>query len=326
MKVLWADILLGGGVLLAVAGAVSTQLPLREAHQQVAFADDAYLLPPPEQLERLSLGHRAALADVLWADLLVSQGLRMGEKRRYNLVVETIDAINHLDPTWRDPYRLTQALVTLQLTAAPREEVLAVRRILERGVRERPNDAELYLILGAFVTYLAPSSYLENEPELAAQWRKEGAEYLARAAELAPKDSNIVWQAIAGDRVLIENDQIERAVEVYQSILATTEDPALRARVEQKLAHLDATKELGARKIAITQRKARGKEMARLIVGSYPAATLNKALLMPFPREASRCAGGARAVAAGTLECASSWQDFAEIDAYGGVTPDSPSP
>lgn len=324
MRAVAADLLLGVGVVLAGAGAVSTQVPLRETHQQVAFADDAYLLPPPEQLERLSLGHRAALADVMWADLLVSQGLRMGEKRRYNLVVETIDAINQLEPTWRDPYRLTQALVTLQLTAAPREEVLAVRRILERGVRERPNDAELYLILGAFVTYLAPTSYLEDEPELAAQWRKEGAEYLARAAELAPQDSAIVWQAIAGDRVLIENDQIERAVEVYQSILATTEDPELRARVEQKLSQLDATKELGARKIAIAQRRARGKEMARRIVGSYPAATINKARLMPFPRESSRCAGGARAVAAGTIECATSWKNFAEIDAYGGVTPDNP--
>ena len=36
----------------------------------------------------MSLGHRAAVADLLWADLQVTQGLRLFEKRRYDLVVE----------------------------------------------------------------------------------------------------------------------------------------------------------------------------------------------------------------------------------------------
>ena len=44
---------------------------------RVKEVSDIYPLPPPEQLPVLSLGYRAAMADALWASVLVTQGLRL---------------------------------------------------------------------------------------------------------------------------------------------------------------------------------------------------------------------------------------------------------
>ena len=304
-----------------VVGAVVLQRDLRKDHQRVNFADDAYLLPPPEQLERLSLGYGAAVADVIWADVMVSQGLRMGERRRFDLAIESLNAVNQLAPEWRDPYRLAQPLVTLQVEIAPREQIVALRAILERGLRHHPNDAELHLIAGAFIGVTGPNSYLEDDPETAAEWRTQGTEYLARAAELAPGDSNIVWQAMAGDRYLLANQDYERALEMYTTILATTDDPALRDSIQRKVETLERDNKISASNVENKQRAARHTAYLGITLQSYPAAPMRHMFLMPFPRSGAPCAGGARAEAFDTIECAKSWADFARIDPWGGVTP-----
>ncbi len=305
----------------AMMAAVVLQGGAREDHQRINFADDAYLLPPPEQLDRLSLGYKAAVADVLWADLMVSQGLRMGERRRHDLVIESLNAVNQLDPAWRDPYRLAQPLVTLQVEIAPREQITALRTVLERGLKDHPTDAELHLIAGAFIGVTAPNSYLEDEPAVAEEWRRQGAEYLARAAELAPADSNIVWQAMAGDRYLLQSNQDDRALEMYTTILATTDDTELRDTIQRKVDRLEQNKRVGAGEIGYKQRGARHDAYRRLTLESYPAAPFRYMFLMPYPRDEAACAGGARAPGFDTLACAKSWSDFARIDPYGGATP-----
>jgi tetratricopeptide (TPR) repeat protein len=318
-------LIVGVVAALGLAVALGSQRAGRRAHGEVALGDDAYLLPPPAQLERLSLGYRSALADLLWADLLVTQGLRLGERRRYGIGVEYLRAITRLDPEWRDPYRLAQPLVTLQTEKAPLDEVLELKEILVEGLKRRPTDAELHLVVGSFMVYVAPDGYLSERPELAAAWREEGAEYLARAAELAPEDSSIVWQAIGGDRFLIQTGQLDRAIELYTRVLATTEDPELRVRIESNLALMRDDRLSMAQKVRESERKARAGVINRALSAAYPVlAERNRlaslAFLMPRPRDSSRCAGGARA-SGSALECARTWSSFATIDPFGGATP-----
>lgn len=301
---------------LAAAGAIAlAQLPGRAQHARLKEGTDAYLLPPPTQLVSMSLGHRAALADVLWADLQVTQGLRLFEKRRYDLVVEYLDAINELDPTWRDPYRLADTFITLQAKAASIEQIREARRILERGVRERPNDAELWFVLGAFVTFIAPNSYMEENSEEYTAWKRDGALYLARAAELAPADANITWQTLAGARILAETGQVERSTEMLRTILATTDDPELRADVELRLARLAKQKADTVDSAAEERRRDRDKhfrELARryLLLDDprlrRPGSNLETTLLLGPPRDSARCAGPTRDEA-----CVSNWREWA---------------
>lgn len=310
---------------LCLVAALGVQRLGRQEQQRVALGDDAYLLPPPAQLERLSLGYRSALADVLWADLLVTQGLRLGERRRYGVGVEYLHAITQLEPDWRDPYRLAQPLVTLQTQKAPLEEVLQLKEILVRGLRRRPTDAELHLVVGSFMVYFAPEGYLSEQPELAAAWRNEGAEYLARAAELAPEDPTIVWQAIAGDRHLLNTGQLDRTIELYTKVLATSEDSELRIRIESNLALMKQDRLSEELKVRESQRKARAAVLHRALSKAYPVlAQRNKlasfAFLLPRPRDPAACAGGARS-GSPALACARTWSSFAAIDPFGGATP-----
>jgi len=222
-------------LLLAAAACVGmTQGRLAATRARVKETHDVYALPPPEQVVTLSLGYRAALADVLWAHVLVAQGLHTMERRRFENLTLLIDAINALDPTLREPYLYADALITIQHGATPREEVLKAREILERGAANRPLDGEIWLSLGHFVAFIAPGSYLTDPAERAA-WRLEGAKMLARAAELGGSDPSIRWQALSGASVLRRAGEREAAIRFLQRTLAVTDDPELRQRITRDL-------------------------------------------------------------------------------------------
>ncbi|NUP11026.1 MAG: hypothetical protein HOW73_33685 [Polyangiaceae bacterium] len=292
-------------VLAGLAAGIGSQIVGRASHREIKETTETYLLPPPQHLVVMSLGYRAAIADVLWANVLVTQGLRLGERRRFDTAVEYLQAINELEPKWRDPYRSTEALVTLQAKATPIEQVYAVRRILERGVRERPMDAELWLILGQFTGQIAPGTYLEDDPVEAEKWRREGSEYLARAAELAPSDPTIAWQTIGAGKVFARSGRLERAIELYSVILATTTDAELRERMEVLLAQLQRDKQEAE---AETRRRA----LHEVILDRFPGMTVSGALLLGPAPDPALCAGGARAPAADQPGCASGWTEWAE--------------
>jgi tetratricopeptide (TPR) repeat protein len=314
-------------MIVVCAGLVyGTQLPARAQHRELKETTEAYLLPPPRQVKVMSLGYRSALADVLWANVLVTAGLRLSERRRFDVAVNYLDAINELDPSWRDPYKMATSLITMQTKEAGIDQVRAARRILERGVRERPTDAELWLILGQFVAWIVPASYLEHDPELAAEWKRDGAQYLQRAAELAPGDQSIQWQTLGAGRIFGEIGDIERAAEMYTTILATTEDPELRTRVLGQLEALDRKHAESAGKLRRFQARKRKQRFLELVVESYPGTlpSETKALLLGYPRDPAACAGGARSVNASSPACSGSWVEWAERDPFGGATPDEP--
>ena len=62
-------------VLAGVTGIALLQPPLAAETHKVHQRDDASLLPPADQLRSLTLGYRAAAADLLWAKLILEYGL-----------------------------------------------------------------------------------------------------------------------------------------------------------------------------------------------------------------------------------------------------------
>jgi hypothetical protein len=140
--------------LVAAALLVSSvRAELFGTHERIKDNRDVYLLPPPKQVRTLALGYNAAVADMFWAHTLVAQGLHLTDRRRFENVTRLYDAINELDPTWRTPYLLADALITLQTSEIATDDVVATRRVLERGVQHRPLDAEIWLNLGQFVAF-----------------------------------------------------------------------------------------------------------------------------------------------------------------------------
>ncbi len=288
--------ILVGAAALAVG---SVRAKVAGMHAHVKETADVHLLPPPQQVVALSLGYRAALADVLWAHVLVSQGLHTAARRKFDNLAELIETINALDPQFREPYMLADALIMLQVTAATPEDARRTRAIFERGLENRPLDAELWRTAGQFVTFIGPG-VLRDDPATAEAWRMEGARMLARAAELGGDQGFAGWSAVAGAGILGQKGERDAAIRLLQRQLAVTEDPELRERLERQLAAYVGE----AQKDAYLRRQ---RELVATARRALPYVSRIEIDVLGPPFDPAFCAGGAHA---DDRRCALTWKDW----------------
>jgi len=205
-----------------------------QAAKVVKNQSDVYTLPPPRILARVSLGYRSALADYLWAHVLVTQGLRMGEKRPFSEVVQYLHAINQLDPRFREPYRLADSLLSFQINDPDRgASVREARRVLERGLAEFPYDSELWLNYGQFLAYIGPGS-LPVDAEDRAEMQRAGARALIRAGELGG-DESTVFKSISAAAILHRKGEVDAAIRFLERLHAVADDEEVREDVGRRL-------------------------------------------------------------------------------------------
>jgi hypothetical protein len=225
--------------LCALCGFVAVSLialqrtPLAKAHRATAAGRDVYALAPPDQVVVGSLGYRAAVADLIFAHVVVSAGLHLQEKRLFEFAAQYVETINALDPKFRDGYRYADAILTLQTVQVPREMYYQARTILERGTRELPYDQELWSAAGQFMAYLAPGQ-LATETEREA-WRQQGARYLARACELIGKNENVPYQCFTAATLFSQGGNLAASRAFLEKMRLVVDDPELRALIDQKL-------------------------------------------------------------------------------------------
>jgi tetratricopeptide (TPR) repeat protein len=262
---------------------------------------DVYPLAPPEQMVVASLGWRAALADAIFAHVLVSYGLHFQEKRRFEFVGDYLDTVNALDPLFRQPYRLADTLLVLAPEAPKLEHYEKAREILLRGLERFPYDSELWLTAGQYLAYLAPPN-LENE-ETRQAWRLEGGKILARACELASNNGNVPYHCITAATLLNNGGEREAAIRSLQRLIDVSDDPEIQ---QMAAAYLD--KKLGDRDAE--RRERRRLKFRDTIREDIPFASKNRMLALG-PRTAwARCAGPAHEE---ELECVTTWRDWAKI-------------
>jgi hypothetical protein len=293
-------------IAIVVAAALVVALvrgPLFEATRHVRETSDVYDLPPPEDVVVLSLGYRSAVADLLWARVLVSQGLRTQEKRRFDNLTLLLDAINTLDPTFREPYRLADALITFQ-PGVGRADAIKARQIMERGLAARPLDGELWLDAGEFIAFIAPASGWLADADEVARWRLDGAHMLARAADLGGNQSFITAQALGGAGLLSKAGERDAAIRFYRRTLAVTDDPELKDKIQALLDHLVGEKNAQARQ-DLFHRLEQG------ILDAWhhdvPYVARRRLMILGPPRDPAYCAGDAHRL---EPACAGSWQEW----------------
>lgn len=301
--------------------------------EEVQAKHDVYFLPPPEQLVTISLGYRHAIADLVWAHMLVGQGLRLQERRRFDTLLRLYDAVNALDPTFRTPYVMADALISFNVIPTtkdtqeiasqqvlPYEDVLKAREVMERGVKALPDDAEMWLALGQFVSYIAPNSYLEDRPEEAARWRHEGVAYLERAVALSGGNPAISWQALGGASILKEAGELDAVVRFLERAYAVTEDEELRQDLERRLEVLRKRRSVELTKLDSTLQKRLEERLARssayqrrrraaesLVKAELPFISATTGDVMGPPLFPSGCAGPGHHEPG----CATSWAAWA---------------
>lgn len=291
----------GAALLLASAGAIAAlQAPAARHCRDVKEQSEVYVLPPPEQLIVMSLGYRSALADLMWADVLTTQGFRLQEKRRYETILPQLEGLASLDPQFREPFLIGDALVTYSGVEAREEEARGTRHFLEIGVKNRPLDAELWDNLGNFVAFFAPSSILTDPAEIDA-WRRDGAAYLERAVELSGDNTKVAWRALGGGVNFAQLGDRDAAIRFFNKVIENTEDEELRAKARAKLeevANDGALSEEERRAMREKQRfEARRFQylewQRKLLRRSWYAGLHSDAMrVIGPPRPAAVCAGG----------------------------------
>jgi len=200
--------------------------PLNERFLAVKVQNDVFALPPPQQTVAMSLGYRSALADMIFAHVLVSSGIHFQEKRGFEFVGKYIETINELDPKFEVPYRMADGLLTLQAKAVGPEAYRQARRILERGMREFPYNQALWALAGQFLAYLGPTAFTD-EKEID-EWRLAGARTLARACELVGSNENIPHQCVIAAGLLTKSGQDAASRQFLERMLQVNDNPEIR--------------------------------------------------------------------------------------------------
>lgn len=296
-------------LMASVAGVTLLRPALASSYHRLRVTGDLYTLPSPEQTVVLSLGYRAALADMLYANALVEHGLHFQEKRRFEFVGQYLETINELDPKFRSPYMFADTLLTLQPGGAPWSHYVMARRILERGMRERPFDTELWLQAGQFLAYLAGGQ--TEDPEVRREWSLAGARALARACEIVGRDANIPYHCITAAHILSRRGQNEAMLRWLERVIAVNDDENLRRLA---LGYLKA--KIGEREQRrAADRLARFERAWREDLGFVSKNTI---LVLGPAFDPRQCAGIA---ASRRTECAASWRDWFERTSPDEVTP-----
>jgi hypothetical protein len=274
--------LAGALLFLAAAGGVALVQPrlARVAHK-AGDREDVYALPPPEQLRAATLGWDAAAVDLLWATLLVQYGGHWQERHEFTDGVRYAEDIVALEPTYEPLYRLVDTLLVYRPLQGTARDARDARAILERGTRERPDDARLWRTYGDFLAYMAPSFITDPEEQKA--WRKDGALALEHALELGG-DPNVVLGA-AG--VLSDIGERDAVLRFLQRAYAMTQHPSMASiheAIAQKLALLLGQMQEDR---ADALMRAIGERWQR----EMPAVSRDDYLLLGPAVDTSRCAG-----------------------------------
>lgn len=288
-----------GGVLRAVAialagalGIALVQPGLATSVHSVKQRDDAFILPPPNQLRALTLGYRAAATDILWAKLILEYGVHWQEKRAFPDVPRYVDGILALEPDFPSVYDFVDTILLYPMAgvSATEADARVVRGYLERGTRERPYDAKLWVHYGQFVAFIGPM-YLSDKAE-GERWRHDGAMALAHAVEIGAD----AQRSLAASTLLGRAGDMQAQIDHLERSYAMTDDQAMREQILRKLHALQADA-ASERSISFVDRELRGR---------YAFMPRGVGLLVGPWRSVISCAGPASYERPG---CARDWQE-----------------
>ncbi|HEY3493098.1 MAG TPA: hypothetical protein VGK73_00360 [Polyangiaceae bacterium] len=282
-----------GLVLAGAVGVGAARSALLPRFLALREKSDVYALPSPEQVVVASLGHRSALADLIFAHVLVWHGLHFEEKRRFEFAADYLDTVATLDPTFRETYYFGDTLIAVQPTPPRREDYVKARKLLERGLAARPYDTELWLSTGQYIAYVA-APWLED-PKEREEWKLAGARILARACELVGSNENIPYNCIGAAGLFTRAGEREATIQFLERILAASDDEELRAMAIRLLQAA-----LGERSRELVQ--ARADRLRKAWKADLPFVSLTTELLLGPPSDPAACAGGRP-----TPECAATW-------------------
>jgi hypothetical protein len=285
-------------LLSSVAGVAWARPRAVASARSVSAVSDVFALPPPSMLTALSLGYRAALADLLYTSTVISYGIHFEEHRRFEFVGQYLDSIVALDPHFCQTYRYADLFIVYQAVGAPSpDDVRHARRLLEKGLEACPSDGQLWLSAGQFMAFIA-IQFLTDEEEKN-EFRAAGAQVLARTAELATDNQNAQWRTLAAAGIFTRQGKREAAIAFLERAYNATDDEELKENVSQKLRALRG-------EAYLEKRKRHEEAINRIWQKDLPFVSRTGLLVIGPPSDTALCAGEGQAAP----PCTRAWSDF----------------
>jgi hypothetical protein len=248
-----------------------------------------------------SLGYRSAIAELIFAHVLVESGLHLQDHRRFDTLSAYLNTVIALDPKFATPYLLADTLLTFQAGQPSLKDYKDARTIIERGMRELPFNQELFLTAGQYLAYLAAPRVAELEGQAEAErWKLAGARALARSCELIGHNDNIPYHCITAARLFDAAGEREAMQHFLERVLVVNDDEEIR-----KLAFGYLGRSLGKAEGEAAQRRFNDLDVMRK--SDLPFVGKNRYLLLAPRYDAYNCVGY---FGDSNLNCATSFFDW----------------
>ena len=196
--------------------------------------EDIYYLPPPQWLQVMSLGHRRALADLIWLRALIYFGDEFENRGAVKHVFNYGESMLALDPDFRRVYRWVGVAGVYTPTGSPREFIERSIDVLRRGVERFPNDGELAWDTGATITYELLPNLPKDDPDRE-RLVADGNYYMMAAARLG---AGPPWLVLTNARSLRKLGQRDRELRHLEEMYAVIRNPEVKAQIERRLSRL----------------------------------------------------------------------------------------
>jgi hypothetical protein len=299
-RVSLADLVGIGVVLACIAGLSVVRAGAADRFSKLRVESDVYALPPPEHTAVMSLGFRSAVADFIWAHVLVSYGVHFQEKRRFEHVGDYLETVMYLDPTFPQPYLYADTLLTIQPKQSTEVHYDRARELLLKGTEALPYNQQVWFVAGQFIAYVAPPHL--KDPDKKERWRLEGAKLLARACELATDNQRLPHHCIVAASLLNKAGRLEAMIEMLTRTMAVNDDPEIQKLAQAQLA------QLGDRQLA-EERARRQAAWWELWRDDLSYVRKDQFLILGPELDVFRCAGSALHTHEG---CDTSWLRWSE--------------
>ena len=195
--------------------------------------EDVYYLPPPGWLQVFSLGHREALADLIWMRSLIYFGEELGHRGEVENLYNYAEAMLALDPYFLKVYSWVASCALYRTGNVTVKDARRAIAYLERGVRFFPDDGELAWTLGANYLYELPPMLTDPAEKLEA--RRKGLEHLEVAAR---RGAGPAWLVLSTATELGKLGQHEQEIKQLEEVYDQVSDPTIKEQIELRLARL----------------------------------------------------------------------------------------
>jgi hypothetical protein len=209
------------GVLLIAGLIVAWQLQMQidKEKKSIRSEQDDLTLRSGSLVKKLSLEYAPLMGAIYWTRVVQY----FGEKHRLHqtnleLMWPLLDIATTLDPHLMPAYRFGSIFLSDSPPRGEGRPDLAVK-LLERGIRENPEQWRLYQDLGNVYYFDA----------------KDYAKASAAFAEGSKNPNALIWMKVMAAKIAAEGESPETSYFLWQQVYQTTTDPMVKKNAEEHL-------------------------------------------------------------------------------------------